>query len=153
MMSQYQCPSCVFTFSSDYSAQLVPVTSPATHLAPPTVFTLIISAHSVANFVLSSISVVAGMCYAACLQALLSQPTDLDTKKMHFFHRCIDGGIIKYWKLVQSRIFGEKFGKSGMWANQLSPHLLELSTFVVAVSSVPLNPQLQRGNGKKWWSF
>ena len=86
MMSQYQCLSCVSTFSSDYSAQLVPVTSPATHLAPPTAtaFTLIISAHSVANFVLSSISVVAGMCYAACLQALLSQPTDLDTKKMHF---------------------------------------------------------------------
>ena len=113
---------------------------------------LIISAHSVANFVLSSISVVAGMlCW---LSPGSSRPARrFRYEKDAFCTDALIGGIIKYWNLVQSRIFGEKFGKSGMWANQLSPHLLELSTFVVAVSSVPLNPQLQRGNGKKWWSF
>ena len=78
------------------------------------------------------------VCVMLAVSRLFSPANRFRYEKDAFCADALIGCIIKYWKLVQSRIFGEKFGKSGMWANQLSPHLLELSTFVVAVSSVSL---------------
>ena len=89
------CASCVSTFSSDYSAQLVPVTSPPPTPPRPPPATLIISAHSVANFVLSSISVVAGMlCW---LSPGSSRPARrFRYEKDAFCTDALIGGIIKY---------------------------------------------------------